>query len=114
MYLDAVNSKDESAFHSGSASGGREVFDAWADWAPAAVLHHGEECCEIVKQWVLATDLSLLNGGSELTGPRWLRQRYGWGPTNYPIHWCEIGRATELDCGVHAAVAEGGISRPRG
>lgn len=106
MYLGAVSSEDESAFDTGSANGGREVFDSWEDWEPARVSHHGKACCEIVREWIIATDQSLLSGSSELTGPRWLRNRYEWGPTRYPIHWCEIGRAKVLDCGIHAALAQ--------
>ena len=106
MYLDAVRTNEEPVYEAGTGYCGREVFGTWEQWQPARVSHHGRACCEIVKEWIIATDQSLLNGGDDLTGPRWLRQRYEWGPTRYPMHWCEIGRAKVLDCGVHAAIAQ--------
>jgi len=106
MYLDAVSSNEEPAYDAGRGHCGSEIYGAWEYWQPASVSHHGQACCEIVKEWIIATDQSLLNGGGELTGPRWLRQRFEWGPTRYPIYWCEIGRAQVLDCGVHAAIAQ--------
>lgn len=106
MYLDAVRHEETPVYDAGAGHCGREIYGAWEHWQPARVSHHGQACCEIVKEWIIATDQSLLNGGNDLTGPRWLRHRYEWGPTRYPIHWCEIGRAKVLDCGVHAAIAQ--------
>ncbi len=40
-----------------------------------------------------------------MAGPRWLRQRFDWGPGIYPIFWCEVLKKKKLDCGVHAALA---------
>ena len=105
MYLDAVRTEEVPEYDAGEGSCGREIFGTWKHWQPATVSHHGQACCEIVKEWIISTDQSSLNGGNELTGPRWLRQRFEWGPTRYPIHWCEIGKAKVLDCGVHAAMA---------
>ena len=28
-------------------------------------------------------------GGDKLTGPRWMREHSKWGPSAWPIHWCE-------------------------
>ena len=105
MYLDAVRSKNEPVYDAEVSDSENAICEPWEHWRPAELSHHGRSCCEVVKEWVIATDLSLLGGGSELTGPRWLRHRFEWGPTRYPIHWCEIGRASVLDCGVHAALA---------
>ena len=107
MYLDAARSTEIQSYDAGASTDGGNcsLYALWEHWQPARVSHHGQACCEIVKEWIIATDQSLLNGGDELTGPRWLRQRFEWGPTRYPIHWCEIGKAKVLDCGVHAAVA---------
>jgi hypothetical protein len=41
-----------------------------------------------------------------LTGPRWMREHSKWGPTAWPIHWCEAVDADVVDCGVHAAIAQ--------
>jgi hypothetical protein len=104
MYLDAVNNCGVSELI--PSNGNCEaVFDAWRHWQPSSISHHGRTCCEIAREWVSATDFALLNGGSKLTGPRWLRQRFAWGPGTYPIYWCEVLKKKKLDCGVHAALA---------
>jgi hypothetical protein len=79
--------------------------DRWLDFPHSQLSHHGEACCDIAREWVVATDFALLNGGDLSSGPRWLRQRYKWGPSPWPMHWCEaVGRKT-IDCGAHAALA---------
>ena len=88
-----------------NVSVGAQVFDAWKHWEPSHVTHHGRVCCEIAREWILNTDLSSLNGANKLTGPRWLRHRFEWGPGTYPLHWCEIPKKTVLDCGILAALS---------
>lgn len=106
MYLDAANgTAAEPAVEYTNDYCGREIFEPWADWPPSQVSHHGRVCCEIVREWITSVDFSSLNGGDVLTGPRWLRQRFEWGPTRYPVYWCEISKKKELDCGMHAALA---------
>ena len=106
MHLDVVsNLVIEPVLEYPSAERVRMIYEPWADWPSSLISHHGKSCCEIVRAWFSAFDYSSLNGGSIFTGPRWLRQRFDWGPTRYPIHWCEIAREKTLDCGVHAALA---------
>jgi hypothetical protein len=81
------------------------VFEKWQDFPISRVSHHGKMCCEIAREWLYAMDFSELNTSSVLTGPRWIRQRYNWGPTKWQIHWCEVVRAKSLDCGAQAALA---------
>ena len=40
-----------------------------------------------------------------MTGPRWIRQKYNWGPTRWQIHWCEAIQQNALDCGAQASLA---------
>ena len=77
----------------------------WRDWPASTISHHGRACCAIAREWVLAIDCSQLGDAAALTGPRWLRQRYPWGPSPWPLHWCEAVECERLDCGAHAAVA---------
>jgi hypothetical protein len=107
MYLDAVSEIADGAvvLATGSVPACR-VFDKWAEWPASAIDHHGERCCETAREWLSAIDYSFLNGGRITAGPRWLRQRFGWGPGSYPIHWCEVLEKKTLDCGVHAALAD--------
>ena len=77
----------------------------WRDWPASTISHHGRPCCDVAREWFLATDYSQLNAGSRLTGPRWVRHKYKWGPSRWPIHWCEAVREETLDCGALAALA---------
>jgi hypothetical protein len=79
--------------------------DPWEHFPFSSLSHHGEACCEIARQWVIANDFAQLNGSDRLSGPRWLRQRYNWGPSVWPLHWCNAVSAKVIDCGAHAALA---------
>ena len=57
---------------------------------PASYIsHHGAPCCDIAREWITGMDFSQLNAGHPLTGPRWLRKHFKWGPSKWPMHWCE-------------------------
>ena len=56
----------------------------WDSWPASTISHHGKACCEVAREWVLATDYSQLGDGAAQTGPRWLRQRFPWGPSSWP------------------------------
>ena len=77
----------------------------WTAWPASSLSHHGRACCDIARQWVLGMDLAQLGGAPPVTGPRWLRHRYPWGPSPWPLHWCEAVARKRLDCGAHAAIA---------
>ena len=77
----------------------------WQDFPHSTLSHHGADCCEIAREWVLAMDFAQLNGGDRLSGPRWLRQRYDWGPAGWPLFWCDAVERKVLDCGALAALA---------
>jgi hypothetical protein len=77
----------------------------WQHFPYSCFSHHGEACCEIAREWIVANDYAQLNGSDLLTGPRWLRQRYEWGPSAWPMHWCEVVERKVIDCGAHAALA---------
>jgi hypothetical protein len=79
--------------------------DRWQDFPHSAISHHGRSCCEVARQWVSAMDFAMLNGGDLASGPRWLRERYKWGPSPWPMHWCELVERQTIDCGAHAALA---------
>ncbi|MDQ6787065.1 MAG: hypothetical protein M3033_09685 [Acidobacteriota bacterium] len=81
------------------------VFGKWQNFPISKISHHGQTCCEMAREWLYAMDFSQMNGGSLLTGPRWIRQKYNWGPTTWQIHWCEVVRQKSLDCGAQAALA---------
>ena len=112
MYLDGVKQaydfetvQDSSIETVTTKAAERAVFDKWRDFPVSKFAHHGETCCEIAREWLFAMDFSQLGGESRLTGPRWIRQRYDWGPTRWQIHWCEAIDRSTLDCGAQAALA---------
>lgn len=77
----------------------------WRTFPNSRISHHGAACCDIAHEWLIAYDFAQLNGGDVLSGPRWMREHSTWGPTVWPIHWCEAVDAGTVDCGVHAAMA---------
>ena len=81
------------------------ALEKWQNSPPSVISHHGRACCDVAREWVLSMDYSQLNGGSPLTGPRWIRQKFKWGPSSWPIHWCEAVQQKTLDCGALAALA---------
>ena len=77
----------------------------WEHFPISHLSHHGQACCEIARQWIVAMDFAQLGGGDRASGPRWLRQKYEWGPSPWPIHWCELVERKVIDCGAHSALA---------
>jgi hypothetical protein len=77
----------------------------WRQWPASTISHHGKACCEVAREWVIGTDFSQLGEAGPMTGPRWLRQKYPWGPSPWPLHWCEAVERERLDCGAHAAIS---------
>ncbi len=79
--------------------------DRWESFPFSRLSHHGSACCDLAREWVIAADYAQLNGGGLASGPRWLRQKYKWGPSAWPMHWCEVVRLDTIDCGAHSALA---------
>src|SRR5215472_9185002 len=80
---------------------------AWAQASASTLAHHGA-CCDRARAWLLGMGRSLdfaASDGLAYAGPRWLTRRWEWGPTRWPIGWCEAVRAAAIDCGVFAVFA---------
>lgn len=82
------------------------AIEKWQHFPASTISHHNAECCQIAREWILSMDYSQLNAGHTLTGPRWLRLKYKWGPSRWPIHWCEAAGQKTLDCGALAALSQ--------
>jgi hypothetical protein len=78
----------------------------WEQFPTSCISHHNAECCRLAREWMLSMDYSQLNAGNPLTGPRWLRLKFKWGPSSWPIYWCEAVEEKTLDCGALAALAQ--------
>ena len=79
--------------------------EPWENFPYSCLSDHGGACCDIAREWVLAMDFAQLNGAPLSSGPRWLRAKYKWGPSPWPMHWCEAVRRKVIDCGAHAVLA---------
>ena len=101
MFLDA----DKTPTLVGSDTAPSLPSEPWRDFPHSQLSDHGAECCAVARHWICAMDFAQLNGGDLHSGPRWMRHRYKWGPTKWPIHWCDAVQETTLDCGAHAALA---------
>ncbi len=77
----------------------------WRYTPPSSIAHHGKACCATAREWLFATDHSQLNGEHKLMGPRWLRRKYKWGPSHWPMTWCDAVEQDSLDCGALAAIS---------
>ncbi len=72
---------------------------------PSCPGHHGRKCCATAWAWASAMDKTFSGIFGARTPPAWLSSRYPWGPSRWPIHWCELVHAARLDCGVLAGVS---------
>jgi hypothetical protein len=80
------------------------ALERWRYSPSSVILHHGKSCCTIAREWLFRTDHSQLNGQHRLTGPRWLRKKYDWGPSQWPMTWCQALEQDSLDCGALTAL----------
>ncbi len=73
---------------------------------PSSFLyHHARDCCLVAKEWFLAMDKELRRGDSETEAPGWIREHFRWGPSQWPLNWCEVVQRSVLDCGGLAILA---------
>jgi hypothetical protein len=77
----------------------------WEHFPASTISHHGGACCDVAREWITGMDFSQLNAGHPLTGPRWLRKKFKWGPSKWPMHWCEAVQEETLDCGALGALS---------
>jgi hypothetical protein len=105
MYLVEAEEQVDVRPETARAAPVRLPSDRWQDFPYSRLSHHGQACCETARQWVTAMDFAQLNGSDLTSGPRWLRARYKWGPSPWPMHWCEVVKRKTIDCGAHAALA---------
>ncbi len=103
MYLDAAEQLDEIRAEENPKA--PSAGSRWQHFPYSCLSHHGDACCDVAREWVIANDFAQLNGGDVLSGPRWLRQKYEWGPSPWPMHWCDVVERKVIDCGAHSALA---------
>lgn len=72
---------------------------------PSQISHHGQSCCNRALRWLVALDRASSFTSGNFDPPVWLRRQYGWSPHAWPIFWCQVPLAEDLDCGSLAALA---------
>lgn len=85
-----------------------EFYSRWVEHPSSSILHHEKDCCEEARLWFLSYARSMEGWSSsqyQMKPPTWLSQLLTWGPSPWPISWCEIFKAKTTDCGVFAALA---------
>ncbi|HEX8551976.1 MAG TPA: hypothetical protein VF681_10535 [Abditibacteriaceae bacterium] len=102
MYLDVAERYIELIEH---VTEEVACYKKWENFPYSQLLHHNEACCDIAHEWLVAMDFARLNGGDIMSGPRWMQEKYEWGPSVWPLHWCEVVGRKSIDCGAHAALA---------
>lgn len=106
-----MNSAEAEPYAFPQSALGSDLSEAVARWktqSPSHLSHHRARCCDMARAWFTALDYSLdpLQGpASRIAGPRWILDRFVWGPSAWPLHWCEAVESFRLDCGALSAFA---------
>lgn len=82
------------------------TIDYWHSYPASYISHHGQSCCDTARHWLITQDYNLdsVSGNGQLiSAPRWIPERYEWGPSPWPLFWCEAVAMQRLDCGALAA-----------
>lgn len=85
-----------------------EFYHRWVEHPSSCIVHHERECCEEARLWFLSYARSMeasMASHYQLKPPTWLSQLVTWGPSVWPISWCQIFKEKTIDCGVFAALA---------
>ncbi len=87
----------------------KDTIANWHSHPASCFSHHGRACCRTAKSWLISQDYSLDSVGGNaselLSAPRWIPERFGWGPSRWPLFWCDAIAMKKLDCGALAALA---------
>lgn len=92
----------------GALVGREEHFVDWIEHPTSDIVHHEAQCCEDARAWFMAYARSMEIGNFaqyQLRAPTWLSQRFVWGPSEWPISWCQLVKKHVVDCGVFAVLA---------
>jgi hypothetical protein len=83
-------------------------YNRWLEHPTSNIVHHDSICCEQARLWFLSYARSMQGWSTsqfQLNAPTWLSELFEWGPSLWPISWCELVKEKTLDCGVFAALS---------
>lgn len=85
-----------------------QCYNRWIEHPTSSIIHHDRDCCKQARLWFLSYARSMEGWSSsqfDLKAPTWLSQLFTWGPSLWPISWCQLVKEKTIDCGVFAALA---------
>ena len=93
-----------SAVPATAATAAAQVVDLVGWQEVSHPIDHGTSCCAAARRWLSAIHAA---GGATaaLSGLGWISDMYPWGPSQWPMSWCNLVEQQKLDCGAHSAVA---------
>ncbi len=86
----------------------KKLQTVWWNSTPEVQTHAGQECCQKAMNWLVGMSKSFEFYHTDRlrnSGPNWLKNHYTWGPSPWPIHWCEAVKSKHIDCGLFRAFA---------
>ncbi len=69
------------------------------------VISHQDECCTHAKEWFITLDASLRDPTNVWVGPTWISEKYQYGPSSWPLHWCKLIQMDSLSCNGFTSIA---------
>lgn len=75
---------------------------------PVVMTHEHGDCCQRARNWLVGMARSFdfsVTDRMNASGPGWLKEHYNWGPSVWPIHWCEAVNLETIDCGLFRVFA---------
>jgi hypothetical protein len=88
---------------------GEPYIREWFEQPASQITHHDADCCKEARAWFRSYAVSMQAShaaeADSIRAPTWLSQRFTWGPSRWPIAWCEVIQQKVIDCGVFAALA---------
>ena|SRR5215831_1710025 len=79
----------------------------WRQSSGSTLGSHGP-CCDRARSWLLGMARShdyACTDALAFAAPRWMTEKWSWGPTRWPIAWCQAVKSEAIDCGVFAVFA---------
>lgn len=106
--VDRIEQRTNFKNHFASLVAKEEFYPRWIEHPSSSIIHHERDCCEEARLWFLAYSRSMEGWTAaqyRMKPPTWLSQLYKWGPSVWPITWCQVIKEKTIDCGVFAALA---------
>ncbi len=72
---------------------------------PAHLSMHSSSCCTRARSWFI-TMACCTGAQDDYSSLSWIHSQWEWGPSKWPMYWCEILEREKLDCGVLADLAD--------